>query len=1088
MGMIYTDQDVVDEHDQRKGPFFKPDFDHDRLMSQNYVNHLAVYEAALLRAVGGFREGFEGSQDYDLVLRVGERLRPDQIGHIPRILYHWRAIPGSVAADADAKPYAHEAARRAIREHLARRGVTGAQVVEAAVGNWHRVIYPLPDPPPRVSVVIPTRDRADLLGRCLGTLFEVTQYPDVEVVVVDNGSTEAEVAALLRAASARWPVRVLRDDGPFNFSRLNNRGVEEASGDIVVLLNNDIEIVEADWMREMASHALRPEIGIVGARLLYGDGSVQHAGVALGVGGIASHYGAGESADAQGHAGRLRLIGGVSAVTGACLAIRRDRYRMLGGMDEALPVAYNDVDFCLRARDRGWRVVYTPHATLIHHESRSRGYDVTPEKARRLVQDAATLRQRWPQAVGNDPFYNPNLSRRRADFSLGDPVPPPYGTRRTPADPDPSRDPDPSHESDPDVALLLGDPLFDARWYRNEAPGLPGDAAALARHYLGWGWRDGLDPSEAFSTAEYLEEYPDVKLAGLNPLLHFLRHGRREGRLKPNARAYARWLDGPGAFTGARREALLAAVAGAAEAPRFSVVMPVYDTPADLLEEAIASVREQIYAHWELCIADDRSTAPHVRRILERAQADDPRIRVAFREANGHIAAASNTALSLATGDFVALLDHDDRLAPQALLEMAASIVANPAVDILYSDEDKIDGHGRRFSPHFKPAWSPELLLSQNYVSHLGVYRRSVLEAIGGFRSGFDGSQDYDLLLRAVEAAGQDRVRHVPAVLYHWRAMPGSVALASGEKPYAHEAARRAIAEHLARHGTPARVVKAAVGECHRAIIALPDPAPRVTAIVPTRDRLDRLRPCITGLLEGTDYPSLELIVVDNGSTEPETLDYLRALEAARAARVLRVDEPFNFARLNNLAAAGAGGTLLALVNNDVEPLSPDWLREMAVRAVREGVGAVGAKLLDPQGRIAHAGVVVGADPVADHAWRGLDRNAGGYFGRAQLLRNVSAVTAACMVTPRAAWEAVGGMDERFAVAYNDVDYCFRLRRAGMRVIYAPQAELLHRESSTRGREPRSTRHPRLAREASLLRELWGGKLEADPYDRTGPF
>jgi GT2 family glycosyltransferase len=426
--MVYTDEDVVDAQNRHGRPFFKPDFDHDQLLSLNCVGHLCVYETGLLREIGGCRAGFEESRLHDLALRAVERLQPAQIGHIPHVLYHRRAVTGSTAMHADTACRGQKATRRAIREHLSRRGVTGAQVVATCVRGGHRVIYPLPEPVPRVSVVIPTRDRVDLLGRCLETLFALTRYPDYEVVVVDNRSVEAETSAFLRAAAARWPLRVVPDDGPFNFARLNNCGVAAASGVVAILLNNDTEIVEAGWMRELASHACRPEVGVVGARLLYADGSIQHAGVALGVGGIASHYGAGQRPDIVDHAGRLGLICGVTAVTGACLAIRRDLYGFLGGMHEALPIAYNDIDLCLRVRDGGWRVVYTPHATLIHHESRSRGYDTGPDKARRLARDAAVIRARWPHAYRHDPFYNPNFSRRRADFSLGKPASPPYGT------------------------------------------------------------------------------------------------------------------------------------------------------------------------------------------------------------------------------------------------------------------------------------------------------------------------------------------------------------------------------------------------------------------------------------------------------------------------------------------------------------------------------------------------------------------------------------------------------------------------------------------------------------------------------------
>ncbi len=516
--------------------------------------------------------------------------------------------------------------------------------------------------------------------------------------------------------------------------------------------------------------------------------------------------------------------------------------------------------------------------------------------------------------------------------------------------------------------------------------------------------------------------------------------------------------------------------------PLISVVMAVHNTAPQWLDRAIRSVELQTYPHWELCIADDASERPETRRVLATAADRDPRIRVFTRPARGHIAAASNSALSLARGEFVALLDHDDELAPSALLEVAAVLDPHPDADIIYSDEDKIDARGRRFDPYFKSGWNPDLLLSQNAVSHLGVFRRDLVRRIGGFREGFEGSQDHDLALRASEATAPSRIHHIPRVLYHWRVIEGSTAGGASAKPYAWDAGARAIAEALKRRGEPGRVLPAVGGAFYRVKRDLPGPAPHVSVIIPTRDRADLLRDCLEGVLDRTAYPSLDVIVIDHESREPATLALLDALRA-RGGTVLPARGDFNFAAMNNEAARQARGDILVFLNNDVRIDRDDWLAELVAQAVRPEVGAVGGRLLYADGRVQHAGIVLGMGGVAGHVHRLAHPGDAGYFGRALLIQDMAAVTAACMAVRRSVFAEVGGFDAgNLPVAFNDVDICLRIRERGYRVVWTPYAELFHLESVTRGDDLTGERRARFQREADHMRRRWGPALDDDPF------
>lgn len=493
----------------------------------------------------------------------------------------------------------------------------------------------------------------------------------------------------------------------------------------------------------------------------------------------------------------------------------------------------------------------------------------------------------------------------------------------------------------------------------------------------------------------------------------------------------------------------------------ISIVMPVYNTDPEVLHDTITSVRSQLYRNWELCIADDASTSVATLEVLDRHAREDARIRVHRMARNGGIAEASNAAAALATGEFIALLDHDDLLTPDALFEVVALLDQHPDLDFVYSDEDKLDEQGKLSTPFFKPSWSPELHLCVNYVTHFAVYRKSVFDRLGGFRPNFDGSQDYDLSLRLTEAT--DRVGHIAKPIYTWRMVAGSAAISHDAKPYAVEAARRAVSDALRRRGAGGRVDEGMVPGTWRPRYPIVG-QPTVSVLIPTRNGRKMLERCLEGVLRHTAYGLLELVIVDNGSDEPETLDYLAGLDAT----VVRYPYRFNYARQMNLAAAAATGDLLLLLNNDVEILDPGWLEAMVEHAQRPDVGAVGARLVFPSGRPQHEGVFVG---FGGGCAGNIDF--GGYFHLGRLVRDCTAVTAACMMTRPAVFSGVGGFDERLRVAFNDVDFCLRLRQRGYRIVYTPYAELVHAESASRG-----ALHP--AEDEGFFVRRWGHPEEFD--------
>lgn len=515
--------------------------------------------------------------------------------------------------------------------------------------------------------------------------------------------------------------------------------------------------------------------------------------------------------------------------------------------------------------------------------------------------------------------------------------------------------------------------------------------------------------------------------------------------------------------------------------PKFSVLMPVYNIKSEYLRQAIDSVIGQLYDNWELCIADDASTSPEVHNILREYEKKDYRIKLSFRPENGGISACTNTALEMATGDWIILMDHDDLLSEHALY-MVTDIINNiPDAAIIYSDEDKIDSDGQRSAPYFKPDWDYDLFLGQNFINHLGAYRIDLARKVNGFREGFEGSQDWDFALRAVETIRESEIHHIPFILYHWRQTDASFSNVSLE--LARDAAERLVNEHFERTGQRARANPQDHSSYQLIKRELPIKRPLVSIIIPTKDHSELLKTCVDGVVNRTDYKPIEIVIVDNGSSEPEALEYLKYIRSNNSVRIIRDSDSFNFSRLINNGVANSSGEVCVLLNNDTEIINSGWLDEMVSHSIRPEVGVVGAKLYYPDNTIQHGGVITGVGYVAGHAHRGAKREYPGYFHRLLLTHNLSCVTAACLAVRREIFDEIGGFNEKdLTVAYNDVDFCLRIRQAGYKIIWTPHAELYHHESKSRGYDTEPEKLNRSNDEKSYMRDQWGPILDNDPF------
>ena len=516
-------------------------------------------------------------------------------------------------------------------------------------------------------------------------------------------------------------------------------------------------------------------------------------------------------------------------------------------------------------------------------------------------------------------------------------------------------------------------------------------------------------------------------------------------------------------------------------APKISIAVPAYKTPELFLRQLIQSLQDQTYDNWELCIANASPQDASMEYVLKSCSAMDSRIVWKKLKENRGISENTNEAFAMATGDYVGLLDHDDLLAPNALYEIAAALEKEPETEVLYTDEDKVRGEQlEHFQPHLKPDFNEDLLRSNNYICHFFVVKRTLLQKVGGMRKEFDGAQDYDFIFRCTEAAG--KICHIPEILYHWRTHEASTADNPQSKLYAFEAGKRAIEENLKRRGLQGEVSHTKDYGFYRVKYAVQG-EPLVSIIIPNKDAKTDLEKCIRSVKEKSSYKNYEILIVENNSETEEIFAYYKELSKDPAIRLLKWKKEFNYSAINNLAAKKARGEYLLFLNNDTEVITEDWIQELLGICQRPGTGAVGARLYYGDHTIQHAGTVIGIGGIAGHMFVNLPGERTGYMHKAALIQDLSAVTAACMLVKREAFEEVGGFEEQLSVAFNDVDLCLRLREKGCLVVYNPYAELYHYESKSRGAEDSKEKVRRFQSEIEFMRCRWENLLKAgDPY------
>lgn len=1052
---FYSDEDKITEQDERFDPFFKPGYSPHLLLGQNYITHFVVVSKDLLHKVGWLRSEYDGSQDYDFVLRATEQAHC--VHHIPQMLYHWRTLASSVAGDPRSKMYAYEAGRKAIESALQRREIPATVSMLDNLGTY-KVDYDFSLP----SVAVLASSYSDAQ---LKKLRELTDYSDVTFVAVDS-TTVNEIAM-------------------------------QRKEQLLVLLDG-LKPKERTWLREMVNYLHDSSVGAVGGKIYDVHDRVMNVGITLRAlkNGNAFEM-RGEWDEGIGYYFRGILPRDIFAVTEDCLLISQQDFAHLGGLNMRYPSGIRGIDLCERLyRQANKTVLWQPYSQFVDAKRKPlelKSEDVVSYlKLRRKLEDpfASACFPKSPQQENIKCVID--RVQWSADYSKLSVV----GWAA-----------DLHGDEEIEFSLSSDDGVMLREVQRLARPDVNASYPVSPNANLGFrlvidvtGGPKTLHNSAVDLVCETTVDRKSVPLhtqasvlgTKIAAFLHkaaLLAHPRRTLRVLKDRywvpvqqrRAYQSLIKRTERYN---ERAVHAEISKFTYQPVISFVVPVYNVDEQWLRACVKSVQNQYYRNWELCLADDHSSAPHVRPLLEELSKSDPRIKVGFREENGHISRASNSALELASGDYVALLDNDDELAPQALYEVVRCLNENPDLDLIYSDEDKITEDGQRFSPHFKPDYSPDLLMSTNYISHLGVYRKSIVDEIGGFRTGYEGSQDYDLVLRFVEHTCPERIKHISKVLYHWRTLATSTASSGNAKSYTSDAGLRALESMVERRGIRARVESAGPNGIYNMHYDV-DESDLVSVIIPTKNGYDNIERCVNSIIEKTDYANYEIIIADNGSSNPHMFtlydDFAKRL--GERFRVESIDIPFNFSRINNLAAKTARGKYLLFLNDDTEVISRLWVTRMVSFAQMTRVGVVGAKLYYPIETIQHAGIVLGLGGVAGHISVGTPRGDFGYFGRLIENVNFSAVTAACCMVKAEDFWNVGGFDENLAVAYNDVDFCLRIRQLGRDNVWAHEAELYHYESITRGYDVESRKKKqRLAQESEKMRAKYESLIEDDPY------
>ncbi|MFM2302983.1 MAG: hypothetical protein RLZZ135_386 [Cyanobacteriota bacterium] len=934
----------------------------------------------------------------------------------------------------------------------------------------------IPANSPILSVVIPCFNQGEYL---LDAISSVRAYTDsvYEIIIVNDGSTDAMTIDLMQQLEQQGYL-VLNQENQ-GVARARNNAIEQAQGRYILALDADNKIRLDYILKGIEILDRHPDVGVVyGKPEWFGEGQ--------------RSWHIPEEFDVD------KLI--IDNYIDACAVFRKSLWQDCGGYDPEL-LGLEDWDFWLSAVEKGWKFYYIPEILFDYRvRSGSRlAQSFLSENRGRIVEyiclkHASLYDTHFPkmirdreEKIGNLLDWVRNLETQHSSLLA-----------RSQSELQQTHDALDRSQSELQQTLnalessqselhQTNDRLVQSECrLQQTSDNLAKSQSQLQQTTLTIQWMETskfwrlrlawLKFRDQLKTLNFLSNRPATLPAEIASILKHLAPA-----IATNSdESYSRWRS-----QNVPRLADLDKLAETIELlpskPLISAIVPVFNTPEPFLRAAIESVIAQIYPHWELCIADDCSTQPHIRQVLAEYQARDSRIKVKFRETNGHISNSSNSALELATGDFVALLDHDDLLTPDAFYEVALLLNRHPEADMIYSDEDKIDEQGQLKEPFFKPDWCPDSFLSRMYTCHLGVYRRSLISAINGFRPGFEGSQDYDLVLRVTEKT--KNIFHIPKILYHWRIHSQSVASGSEAKPYAYQAAEKALNEALIRRQELGQVIGVPGYLGHYCIrYALPS-HPRISIIIPTRDLSVDLDKCLASIFTKSTYSNYEVLVIDNNSVEASTAEVLDRWTKTEPTRFrhLAFKQPFNFSKLNNYAVSNTQSELIVFLNNDTEVITPDWLEAMAEQAQRPTIGAVGCLLLYPNETIQHAGIVLGLGGVAGHGNHYASSSNPGYFGQLISISNFSAVTAACLMCRREVFDEVGGFDEVLSIAFNDVDLCLKMKQAGYHNVYLPHARLYHYESKSRGYENTTEKQLRFKQETAHIRNKWGDSINNDP-------
>ena len=515
--------------------------------------------------------------------------------------------------------------------------------------------------------------------------------------------------------------------------------------------------------------------------------------------------------------------------------------------------------------------------------------------------------------------------------------------------------------------------------------------------------------------------------------------------------------------------------------PMFSFVIPLYKTPVNFLYELIDSIKSQTYSNWEICFSDGSGENSPLKNILSELELGNKNIRTFYNGSQMKIAENTNAAIEISKGDYIIFMDHDDTIEPNALFECVSIINKDKDIDFIYTDEDKVNEDGTKyFDPHFKPDFSINLLRSMNYICHMVVVKRELINKSGRLDNVYDGAQDYDFVFRCVEKA--NKIHHIPKVLYHWRTHNDSTSFNPASKIYAFEAGKKAIEDHYKRIGIKAEVDFGVTNGLYNTKLKL-ESSPLVSIIIPNKDHISDLKKCIDSIESNSTYKNVEYVIVENNSTQEETYEYYKTLEINEKIKVIKYVGDFNFSKIINFGVKHSKGDYLLILNNDTELITPNSIEQMLAFCMLEDVGIVGARLLYPDDTIQHAGVIIGLGGIAGHAFVGLKRKFRGYFSRAICIQDYSAVTAACLMVSKKVFENAKGFNEELAVAFNDIDFCLKVRELGKLVVYNPNCEFYHYESKSRGKENTKEKVARFKSERAVFKSRWSDILEAgDPY------